>query len=723
MIFQNYSFVFVIILLLNLTSIHSLEENDGTCNIDQPIAPLTLSNHLTTTDVKPLYLGDNKTLTIWTEFDSAFQNNLLFAKIYNSDTYELIKPKFLLNRMYTCDLTHYWITSFDDLNTDNKDNGNNLCQFAIILQQKCFNESLQTYISIYNNDGEHLLDRDYLIKPAFSQTVAPIILSVCKSITDSQLFVVAWVDTKMVNNVTKSVLELQTYEWDGKSKVDLWGVASSTEFNSDLEAPLSIFLSKYLSNYFIVSWLSKNGQNNVQIFQINSEEKFKPENSTLSWQIDPESNSQGDIWIEKMNGSLIIVVWESALPTPGLSGVFYDCSNVLKQEGNNYIPRDQQNASSCLQIGSIFQISTPPLCVSQRPSVWYLTESMFSITFHCKYIENTLTFYQIYYGQFLYLKSMNNNTNNAFIELKPLFDPIVISDKLNTLVKKAYTAIYDQNTIFLTWQQQYQNTNLLYGKKIQYPKKPILNIQTQDQIVYIDQENLNVLPNNTFLELIPQDLNYRINGTLPAWINFNNTNLHFDSKPTLDNVQNKTIMIDLVATNNCNLQQNVKFQFQVKAQEPYYTSNLKSSVFHYGYRIDYQFSKNFFVDPQNLPLTYKSYLNDKKKSPLPDWLTFEPTSRQFQGTVKTSKESLEILVIAKNSWGESCKASFQMSFVDDEQKKSHLTLILSCVFGGLLAIILVLVSVWGIKKRSKKKNNLVDVNNQLKEKLIEDDIN
>ena len=94
---------------------------------------------------------------------------------------------------------------------------------------------------------------------------------------------------------------------------------------------------------------------------------------------------------------------------------------------------------------------------------------------------------------------------------------------------------------------------------------------------------------------------------------------------------------------------------------PSVTDQTANQTWTEGQALSFQLPSNTFTDPQNETLTYSATLSSG--AALPSWLSFNPSTRTFSGTVPVTSENLTIEVTATDTSGLSATETFTATVV------------------------------------------------------------
>ncbi|MDM3857780.1 MAG: putative Ig domain-containing protein [Aphanizomenon gracile PMC649.10] len=174
------------------------------------------------------------------------------------------------------------------------------------------------------------------------------------------------------------------------------------------------------------------------------------------------------------------------------------------------------------------------------------------------------------------------------------------------------------------------------------------------------------IPSNTFIDIDAGDvLTYSAtleNGNaLPTWLTFNSTNRTFSGTPTNDNVGN--LNIKLIATDKAG--ENVSDIFTITVENindaPTLGNTIADQNAKQGDAFNFQIPSNTFTDiDAGDILTYSATLENS--SALPNWLTFNPTTRIFSGTpTNDNVGNLNVKAIATDKAGQTVSDIFTIT--------------------------------------------------------------
>lgn len=189
--------------------------------------------------------------------------------------------------------------------------------------------------------------------------------------------------------------------------------------------------------------------------------------------------------------------------------------------------------------------------------------------------------------------------------------------------------------------------------------------QTQENTAF----NFTV-PANTFTDLDPSDtsLIYTASlgdgGALPSWLSFNATTRTFSGTPNNSQVGRLNLLVR--ATDNDGASTSTRFNLDViNLNVPPVVSNpITDQNTAVGQNFNFTFANNTFTDEDlGDSLTYTATLENG--SPLPSWLSFDATTRTFNGTTTNADVgTLNVRVTATDLVGTSVTDIFALNILD-----------------------------------------------------------
>jgi Ca2+-binding RTX toxin-like protein len=198
---------------------------------------------------------------------------------------------------------------------------------------------------------------------------------------------------------------------------------------------------------------------------------------------------------------------------------------------------------------------------------------------------------------------------------------------------------------------------------------PILSIPITNQIVTEDPDFVFTLAANTFSDIDAGDvLTYSAtlvdNSPLPNWLNFNPGNLTFRGTP--GNSDRETINIKVTATDIEGASVSNTFALELESinHEPFLVSPIENQTTLEDTNFSFTLPNNTFfdIDPDD-NLVYSVILENG--SPLPSWLTFDPSTQIFSGiSTNESVGKLRIQVTAKDNAGKTATNLFDLEVIN-----------------------------------------------------------
>ena len=146
---------------------------------------------------------------------------------------------------------------------------------------------------------------------------------------------------------------------------------------------------------------------------------------------------------------------------------------------------------------------------------------------------------------------------------------------------------------------------------------------------------------------------------LPSWLHFDPSTQTFSgTAPTIP----ASLGLEVVATNSAGASTGEVFtaiigQPNAGFSPPNLTDPTAAQGWAVGQAVSLTLAADTFTDPQGLKLTY-SASNGSDGTPLPSWLSFNPATLTFTGTVPASGAELGIQVTATDSAGQSASETF-----------------------------------------------------------------
>jgi hypothetical protein len=193
----------------------------------------------------------------------------------------------------------------------------------------------------------------------------------------------------------------------------------------------------------------------------------------------------------------------------------------------------------------------------------------------------------------------------------------------------------------------------------------VANATPNESIAFNTSASFDVA-DNTFFD--PEDgvLTYTAildNGNpLPTWLTFNPTTGQFVVAP---NTNVGDYLIRITATDNGGLSVATTFTVKILASNALFVANLipdQDVAFNTAY--NFVFDTNTFSDPSNGVLTYASILENG--SPLPTWLTFNPTTRQFDVAANNNVGTYSVRVTATNPSSLFASTTFNLTILANQ---------------------------------------------------------
>jgi hypothetical protein len=191
------------------------------------------------------------------------------------------------------------------------------------------------------------------------------------------------------------------------------------------------------------------------------------------------------------------------------------------------------------------------------------------------------------------------------------------------------------------------------------PAPPALANQTANQSWLGGKPVSFALPANTFRDPQQQVLHYTAtlaNGqALPAWLNFNAATASFSGTAPLTA---QTLTIKVTAIDSGSLSVSETFG-AVVIGAPIVTAQTPSQAWQSGKPFSLSLAVGTFTDPQGQALHYTASLSNG--AALPNWLTFNATTKTFTGTAPATAQSLSVKVTATDTSGLAASETFAAS--------------------------------------------------------------
>ena len=191
---------------------------------------------------------------------------------------------------------------------------------------------------------------------------------------------------------------------------------------------------------------------------------------------------------------------------------------------------------------------------------------------------------------------------------------------------------------------------------------PTLTSQTANQTWTEGQTLSFKLAANTFTDPQNETLTYAATLTggaaLPSWLSFNVGTQTFSG---LVPATPESLVINVTATDSSNLSASETFIATIPAVAPVVSNPTTNQTWNEGENLSLQLPSNTFGDPQGEGLTYSAAL--ASGGALPSWLSFNPSTDTFNGTVPNSPQSFTIMVTATDTSGLSASETFVANVV------------------------------------------------------------
>ncbi|MBD1936287.1 putative Ig domain-containing protein [Microcoleus sp. FACHB-68] len=169
---------------------------------------------------------------------------------------------------------------------------------------------------------------------------------------------------------------------------------------------------------------------------------------------------------------------------------------------------------------------------------------------------------------------------------------------------------------------------------------------------------------NTFTDPDNDTLTYSATqtggGALPGWLTFNAATRTFSGTPTNENVGTLSIDVQASDGNGSSVTETFILGVTNTNDAPTVVTAIANQNANAGTAFNYTFAATTFNDMDGDVLTYSATLTDG--TPLPAWLTFNPTTRTFSGTpTNGTASSLSITVQASDGNGGSVTDTFTLA--------------------------------------------------------------
>ncbi|MBW4652836.1 MAG: DUF4347 domain-containing protein [Kaiparowitsia implicata GSE-PSE-MK54-09C] len=195
---------------------------------------------------------------------------------------------------------------------------------------------------------------------------------------------------------------------------------------------------------------------------------------------------------------------------------------------------------------------------------------------------------------------------------------------------------------------------------------PVVNQAIAPQSATAGTEFTFLVPANTFTDPDPGDvLSYaatRANGnSLPNWLSFNPNTRQFSGTPNNSNAG--TINVRIIATDTAGATANTVFELAVSAvnNPPIVNQAIAPQSATAGTEFTFLVPANTFTDPD--PGDVLSYTATRANgNSLPNWLSFNPNTRQFSGTPNNGNAgTINVRVISTDTAGASVSTVFGLT--------------------------------------------------------------
>jgi hypothetical protein len=192
---------------------------------------------------------------------------------------------------------------------------------------------------------------------------------------------------------------------------------------------------------------------------------------------------------------------------------------------------------------------------------------------------------------------------------------------------------------------------------------------------------------NTFFDPQHLALTYsaaQANGqALPSWLSFNAATRLFSG---IVPVGMQALLLSVTATDTAGLSASETFQVTVPAAAPKFAHATASQTWTEGTQLSFAPAANTFLDPQNEALSYAATLSNGQ--PLPSWLSCDPSTGTFSGTVPYASAVLSIKLTATDTSGLSAYELFTATVVAPAPKVTDHTANQAWVAGSAVSLAL-----------------------------------
>ncbi|KAJ6249365.1 dystroglycan-related [Anaeramoeba flamelloides] len=242
---------------------------------------------------------------------------------------------------------------------------------------------------------------------------------------------------------------------------------------------------------------------------------------------------------------------------------------------------------------------------------------------------------------------------------------------------------------------------------------PTVLYEINDQEIVINENYNYQIPENTFYNAEPNEtLNYKVTllngGSLPEWLNFDEQTSIISGQPSSQCTE--TLQIQVQATDYCELNiVNANYDLQITNTVPFVNNIIPDQSIGAEETFNFIFDEETFGNNEDSEtLTYAALLENGDS--LPDWLSFTPDKRQFEGTTPEDESTYEIKVFASDSCeSNTISASFILTVTPENQNRLLMgfSIGLGILAGSLLCCCLGFF-LFGRKKSQKEEQDKID---------------
>ncbi|KAJ6243891.1 dystroglycan-related [Anaeramoeba flamelloides] len=200
---------------------------------------------------------------------------------------------------------------------------------------------------------------------------------------------------------------------------------------------------------------------------------------------------------------------------------------------------------------------------------------------------------------------------------------------------------------------------------------PTVFNEIQDQEIVINEDYQYKIPKNTFYNTeTSETLSYAVKlstgDDLPDWLDFDDANRKLTGTPPSQCTE--TIRIQVRATDLCELNVvSTDYNLQIVNEAPTLVTPIKDQEAIKDDKWTFNFDEETFGNNEDDDsLTYKALLKDGEA--LPDWLSFIPDKRQFEGITPDEEKTYEIEVFATDSCeSNTISTTFVLTLASEDQ--------------------------------------------------------